>query len=236
MAREPRKLTRVMWMLSAAPGISRDALKDGLIRHRPALQQRFGKDAELMISIQQLNDPFTMITGARTIAPAAATMQLSYPDGWPEADLAQRLKGLAAALSDVVDPSTSDQVHGRAYLVLESPGNAFCGFIGRRDPGKTVQEMRDWWLYHHAPLAQSLTGYSNHGYDQLHVDRDSSKRLCEASGFAYRPFDMADCIDIPNQAEFLSATADPEIGRKLYEDEVGFLDHSSWRGAFTDRI
>ena len=236
MTKEPRKLTRIMLSLSIAAGISREQLKQGLTHHRTALEQRFGKDAEMMISIQQENDPFTMITGARKIESAAAIMQISYPDNWPEADIANRLKGLANSLAEVIDTSTSALVFGRAYLLLEVQGNAFCGFIGRRDPGKTVDEMRNWWLHHHAPYAQSLTGYANHGYDQLHVDREASQRLCAASGFPYTPYDMADCLDLPNQAEFLSATADPEIARKLYEDEVGFLDHSSWRGAFTDKI
>lgn len=236
MNKEPRKLSRLMWMLSAASGVSRDALKQGLLRHRPALQQRFGTEAELMISIQQANDPFTLIGGSRRIETAEAIMQVSYPDGWPEAGLAKSLDGLSAALADVVDVGKSAMVFGRAYLLLESPGTAFCGFVGRRDPGRTVDEMRHWWLHHHAPLAQSLTGYSAHGYDQLHVDRDASQRLCAAAGFPFVPYDMADCIDIPDQAAFLSATSDPEIGRQLYEDEVGFLDHSSWRGAFTDKL
>ena len=135
MNKEPRKLSRLMWMLSAASGVSRDALKQGLLRHRPALQQRFGSEAELMISIQQASDPFTLIGGSRRIETAEAIMQVSYPDGWPEAGLAKSLDGLSAALADVVDVGKSAMVFGRAYLLLESPGTAFCGFVGRRDPG-----------------------------------------------------------------------------------------------------
>jgi hypothetical protein len=97
--------------------------------------------------------------------------------------------------------------------------------------------MREWWLYHHAPLAMSLTvARAPHGYDQLHVDPETSRKAADAAGFPYVPYDMADSLYISDLGKFVSGTADPEIAKKLYEDEVGFLDHTSWRGAFTDTV
>ena len=47
---------------------------------------------------------------------------------------------------------------------------------------------------------------------------------------------MGDSLYIEDLDEFVRGTSDPEVQRQLYDDEIGHLDHSSWRGAFTDRI
>lgn len=97
--------------------------------------------------------------------------------------------------------------------------------------------MRYWWLYHHGPLGISLTvARAPHGYDQLHVDLGMSRKAASTAGFPYVPYDMADSLYISDLDEFVRGTADPEIARRLYEDEVGFLDHTSWRGAFADLV
>ena len=48
--------------------------------------------------------------------------------------------------------------------------------------------------------------------------------------------EQGDSLYIEDLDEFVRGTSDPEVQRQLYEDEIGHLDHSSWRGAFTDRI
>jgi hypothetical protein len=63
-----------------------------------------------------------------------------------------------------------------------------------------------------------------------------SRIAAEAAGFPYVPYDMADSLYISDLPAFVRGTSDPEIRRRLYADEVGFLDHTSWRGAFTDLV
>ena len=234
---EPRILTRLMALLSARPGIATHVLGSFLMGRREPLTARFGADAQIVIGIRRNDDPFSQVGGERKIESADAILQVSFPGEWPQEDLFRRLSGLADDLQEMVDLHKSALALGRAYLIVERDGPVFCGFLGRRHPDISLEEMRHWWLYHHGPLGVALTGTrSPHGYDQLHVEPDASRKAAAVAGFPYVPYDMGDSLYIEDLDEFVRGTSDPEVQRQLYEDEIGHLDHSSWRGAFTDRI
>jgi EthD domain len=224
-------------VLLATRELSSKKLAERLAQRRPALEKRFGADASVLIGVARADDPFSKIGGSRKIESADAILQASWAGDWPVADLIKRVRGLGEELSDVADINRSALAVGRAYLMDQTDGPIFCAFLGRRDPRVTLEEMRNWWLYRHGPLAMSLTvAHVRHGYDQLHVEPETSERACEAAGFPYVPYDMADSLYIPDLPKFIEGTSDPEISRRLYEDEVGFLDHTSWRGVFTDVV
>jgi hypothetical protein len=236
MSEAPRTQWRLLALLSRASDDARE-LPKRLAMRRSRLATRFGKEAEILLGVRRADDPFSRIGGDRKIESADAILQVS----WPEVSTALRrsdtLDGLSQELSDDFDIAQSALAVGTAYLMVERKGEVFCAFLGRRDPKVTLREMREWWLYHHAPLAMSLTvARAPHGYDQLHVDPETSRKAADAAGFPYVPYDMADSLYISDLGKFVSGTADPEIAKKLYEDEVGFLDHTSWRGAFTDTV
>ncbi len=234
---ESRILTRLMALLSARPGIATHVLGSFLTGRREPLTARFGPDAQIVIGIHRSDDPFLQVGGERTIESADAILQVSLPGESPQEDFFARLSGLADDLREMVDIHKSALALGRAYLIVERDGPVFCGFLGRRHPDISLEEMRHWWLYHHGPLGVALTGTrSPHGYDQLHVEPDASRKAAAIAGFPYVPYDMGDSLYIEDLDEFVRGTSDPEVQRQLYEDEIGHLDHSSWRGAFTDRI
>lgn len=233
----PRILTRLLALLSARAGTATEALGSFLATRRERLTARFGADAQILMGLRRADDPFAQVGGERKIEPADAILQVSLPGQWPLDDLLRRLNGLTDDLQEMVDLDRSALAMGRAYLMVEKDGPVFCGFLGRRHPGISLEDMRHWWLYHHGPLGVALTGTrSPHGYDQLHVEPDASRQAAAVAGFPYVPYDMGDSLYIEDLDEFVRGTSDPEIQRQLYEDEIGHLDHSSWRGAFTDRI
>jgi EthD domain len=236
MSEKPRTQWRLLALLSSAPDGVRE-LPQRLAMRRSRLSARFGKEAEILLGVRRADDPFSKIGGDRKIDSADAILQATWPEESSALQRIDTLDGLSQELRDDFDIGQSALAVGTAYFMVERKGDVFCAFLGRRDPRVTLQQMQEWWLYHHAPLAISLTvARAPHGYDQLHVDPETSRKAADAAGFPYVPYDMADSLYIPNLGEFVKGTSDPEIARQLYEDEVGFLDHTSWRGAFTDTV
>ncbi len=236
MSGHPSTRLRLLALLSKRSGDCGELARE-LAQRRSALANRFGRESRVLLGVRRADDPFSKVGGDRKIDSADAVLQVSWPGDSPISALLETIDGLAGDLRDVVDIDRSALAAGTAYLMVEREGEVFCAFLGRRDPRVTLQEMRDWWLYHHGPLGISLTvARAPHGYDQLHVDLGMSRTAADTASFPYVPYDMADSLYISDLDEFVRGTSDPEIARRLYEDEVGFLDHASWRGAFADLV
>ena len=234
---EPRRLTRIMAFFAALPGVSRETLATGLAQLRESFEKRFGADAELLMGVRRQDNPFASIGADRSIDPADAILEASFPESWPGDDIVRRLGGISDELSELVDIAKSSISVGPSLIIVEGEGDVFCGFVGRRRPDLTTEEMSRWWLERHAPLSLETTGHLvQHGYAQLHVDRALSIRAAASAGFPDVEYDMGDSLNIPDLDTFVRVLSDPEIQRVLYEDETHFLDHSSWRGVFTDKI
>lgn len=230
------RTTRVLCCLATRPGISRADLGEALANKAAMLQMRFGQKAQLLLAAAWADDPFADVGGDRHIESADAFLQINFPADTSDNTLVQAFRGLAAELGDLVDPAACSLSAGTALTLLKAQGDTFLAFVGRRCADMTNAQMSDYWLNHHAPLALSLMGppICQYGYDQLHVDAESSARLSEAAGFPFVCYDMGDSIVIPDRERFLGVMAEPEIGSRLYEDECRFLDTTSWRGAFSD--
>jgi EthD domain len=232
------KKSRLICCLSARLGIALPELKSRLAGKKAILKKRFGTDAEIMISVRREDDPFSDIGGDRRIEILDAFLQVSYPETFLLQDLIRAVDGMGGDLGDVIDVEKSSLSVGTAIVILPFAGDVFLGFLGRRRPDMTAREMSDYWLNIHAPLALKLMGppHSDHGYDQLHVDQHLSRKASQRAGFPYVEYDMGDSINVPDLGRFLAAMADPDIAQQLYEDEKRFLDTTSWRGAFTDKV
>jgi len=230
------RTTRVLCCLAARPGISRARLGQALAGKADILQMRFGQNARLLLGAAWQDDPFADVGGDRHIESADAFLQVSFPADTSDNTLVQAFRGLAAELGDLVDLAACSLSAGVAVTLLTAQGDTFLAFVGRRRADMTNAQMSDYWLNHHARLALRLMGppICHYGYDQLHVDAEISTRLSEAAGFSFVHYDMGDSIVIPDREQFLGVMAEPDIGRRLYEDECRFLDTTSWRGAFSD--
>jgi EthD domain len=235
---EKRSFHRVICCLASKHEISQPLLGENLVKKYAIMKSRFGEKADIMLSVRREDDPFSEVGGDRKIESLEAFMQISFPVSDSLDDIVIRLEGLSGDLEDVIDIERSSISIGQAVVILDSPGEVFLGFLGRRRPDMSIQEMRDYWLNIHAPLAIELMGppLSHHGYDQLHVDQEKSRKAAEIAGFPYVEYDMGDSINVPDLAEFLHAMSDETVARQLYEDETRFLDTTSWRGAFTDKL
>jgi EthD domain len=229
---------RLICCLSSQSGLDMPLFRQALAGVQPALQTRFGSDAEVMLSTRRADDPFADIGGERKIETLDGFLQVSYPESSSYDDILEALAGLGSDLAEAVDLRKSSLSLGKAIVLLDHEGSVFLGFLGRRRRDLSQQEMSDYWLNIHAPLAIKLMGppHSFHGYDQLHVDVELSKLASQTAGFPFVEYHMGDSIPIPDLPRFLEAMAEPAVAQQLAEDEKQFLDITSWRGAFTDML
>jgi hypothetical protein len=161
-----------------------------------------------------------------------AVLEASLPAAARPDCFAEPLRGFGEELERVADPATVALMVGTAYLVWPDDGRLVLALAARRDPAISVPELRRWWIEQHAALVQEVVRPRARGYDQLHVDRGLSKAASEAAGVWYAPYDMFDSIDVDVVTDLTESTLmQPETAGRLYEDEVGHVDHSSLRGA-----
>jgi hypothetical protein len=198
-----------------------------------ALKDRIGgENASIRTAIHMEDDPLSLLTAQRGEAvPIDSVFEFTLAEGQSPHELITCAEGFMSHFEGLVDPVTSAVLAGAAHLVIEGTGSIFIALAGRRDPGISVGDMRKWWLGQHAPLVQKLVRPQSNSYEQLHVDRDLSQRASEAAGFAYEPYDLFDTITYDEVSHFVDVLSKEDVSRQLYEDELGHVDHSSFRGA-----
>jgi EthD domain len=101
----------------------------------------------------------------------------------------------------------------------------------RRHPGTSVEEFRNWWLHQHAVVATRYLLPELLAYDQVHVDRDLSRRASVSAGITFEPYDAYDNLTWATLESSIRSTSKPGSEQEIYQDEIGHLDHSTYRGA-----
>jgi hypothetical protein len=195
--------------------------------------RRLGPDAVLRPAVRLTDDPLAAMLGDRD-APGHvdALLEASLPASAPPDCFTEPLRGFGEELESIADQATVALMVGTAYLVWPDDGALVLALAARRDPAISVTELRRWWIDQHAALVREVVRPRSRGYDQLHVDRDRSKATCDAAGIPFTPYDMFDSIDVDVVTDLTeSSLMQPETAGRLYEDELGHVDHSSLRGA-----
>jgi len=217
---------RVVVLLAAARGA--DDLEAALV----AARSGFPSDVELRLGIRHEQDPMALMMGERGASePVDGVIEVTLPDGVPLSNCAAAVDGLAATLGGAIDAARSAVVAGTCYRFLHAGGSVFAAIAARRAPGTTMDQLTEWWLHQHGPLALRIVSPPPLAYEQLHGDADMSRAAARAAGVSETPYDMYDTIGAPTLEEFEQAAGDPAVAAQLFEDEVGHVDHSSFRGA-----
>ncbi len=200
---------------------------------RDGIAARLGEGADVRAAFRLDDDPLAEVMGGREApAPVEAVLEVTLAPGADAEDLIHAVKGLGEELAPVADPSTIALMAGTAYLVWPDDGRLLLALAARRDPSISVAAMRRWWIEQHAELVKKVVRPQSPGYDQLHVERDLSQRASEAAGLPFVPYDMFDSIDVNTVEELTRSTLmEPATAQRLFEDEVGHVDHTSLRGA-----
>jgi hypothetical protein len=228
----PRVL-RLVVLLGARAGLDDASLTAGVRELARSCARRLGPDAVLRPGVRLPEDPLAAMLGDRD-APGHvdAIVEASLPASSDPDRLVAALDGLGAELDAVAEPGTVALMAGPTYLVWPDDGRLVLALAARRDPAITVEELQHWWLEQHAVLIQEVVRPRALGYDQLHVDAELSRRASDSAGLPYAPFDMFDSIDIDTVTDVTESTLmEPQTAQRLYQDELGHVDHTSMRGA-----
>ncbi len=197
-----------------------------------AMAERMGRDRTVVrLGVRDPDVPSVWLAQRNDMAPIDAAIEATLKEGDDLETLINGCRGLGRDLEGIADPGTSAVLAGIAYLIIPGSAATFIALAGRRDPRISIEEMRRWWLEQHAVLVQRIVRPVSNGYEQLHVDHELSRRAAEAAGFIVEEYDAFDSIFYRTADEFLKAATNPQVARRLYEDELGHVDHTSFRGA-----
>ncbi len=143
------------------------------------------------------------------------------------------LKTVASA----IDPQICCAMAGQCHEIIEPrQGEVFYSLTFKRDTEIDVADFRRWWLERHGPLASDLLRDDLLGYDQVHVDDQISRQICEAAGFGWLGYDAYDNLTWANLASYLKMADKADAMQALYQDELGHVDHATYKGALLAEI
>lgn len=212
-----------------------DAMGAALQAMAPSVAERFAP-ASLRMGLCRPDNPLAAQLADRGLNPVDAIIEITWPEPAGEDEILRTFDGLADLFDGVADTATSTVLIGDAHLVVVGDAPVLLGVGGRRDKAIGVDAFRNWHLHQHAKLIQEIADPMPSGYEQLHADRGLSKLAAERAGFAYEPYDMFVSINVEDLGAFMNNLTDPAIAGRLYEDELGHVDHSASRGAACDVI
>lgn len=119
-------------------------------------------------------------------------------------------------------------------MVPPRDGNVILSLAFLRAPGTTSEEFQRWWRYQHAEVCIPLMSPELLAYDQVHLDHARSRAVAEAAGFVDRKYDAYDNLTWADAQSQGPSVRDPKIAQMILEDEIGHIDHTTYRGNMLD--
>jgi EthD domain len=225
---------RLSFMLERHGEVGEDEFSAALGSLAAVLPSVVGDAAAVRIGLRDPRDPLADVSeGAieSRIPPVLGAIEVTAPR--TEVDGMEALAGtIGGHLVGLVDRERSAVSLGEVHAIIESrSGASFLSFAFQRYPGTSVEEFRHWWLRQHAAVAVRLLSPWLLAYDQVHVDRALSERVSRSANITFHPYDAYDNLTWASVEEFLASVSRPGGRDEMYQDEVGHIDHSSYRGA-----
>lgn len=233
------RTVRISFMLERRPEVAEDTFAAAMRSLHDVLAAGTGPSAAIRIGLRDPRDPLADVSeGAieARIPPVLGAIEVTVPRA--EVPGVEALAGtIGAHLSGLADRERSAVSVGDVYEIVEPrPGATFLSFAFRRSPGTSVEEFRDWWLGQHAGVAVRLLSPELLAYDQVHVDRGLSERASRSAEIAFHPFDAYDNLTWASIDQFLASVSRPGGREEMYQDEIGHIDHTSYRGALMELV
>lgn len=231
-------------MVLAASGVTEERrpppeLETAIGEAGAALRARVGAQGFVRLGVRLPDDPLSQTMGGDRgeLEPVHGVIEVTAPEGVEPADAASKVAGVLEPLAAHIHVERSAVVAGRCHRFLSADdAPLFLAILGYRDPAITMDELTDWWLYRHGPLALSIVDPLPLAYEQLHADQAASRAASDASGLPAPGYDMYDTIAIDSLDSLMGSTMNPEVAAQLFEDEVGHVDHARMRGAIQRAI
>lgn len=207
-----------------------------LRRCRASLEVRTRADGgTVRAALKRVGDPLgAMLERRGQPARLDAVIEITLASTCRFARLIDESRHIGVELGGLIEAEACAALAGLAHLIVAGGGPIFLALAARKDPATTVDDMRRWWLEDHAALVRRVVRPFPEGYEQLHVDRSLSRQAARATGFGEEEYDAFDSINASSVDALLQPLKDPAIAGALYQDELGHLDHGSFRGALCE--
>lgn len=222
---------RLALMFDAARG-NRAALAAGLVAARREIAAAAaGHPVRCGAAIAEGDDHGSPAHEAASWRGVDGAIEVTLPNR-SEGRVPEICRALRPLLERLAEPGSVEVMAGAThFMVPMREGGTFLSLAFRRYPGTTVQQFRDWWQFQHGPLAIPVLGAELLAYDQVHVDRATSRAAAEALGVADVEYDAYDNLTFASREAFLRSCSDAAGMARIAEDEVGRIDDGTRRYA-----
>ena len=223
---------RVDLLLVARPGVTQQALGQGLADGARAITSQAGGQVALRVAIPaagadrapaaagQANSAAARFDAVVSSGCVAAGSVAAGSVAAASARLSAAVTKVASGVSDLIDHASSAALSGSVTVIVPGEGPYFTLYPLRRISSMSAIQFHDYWLNQHGSLARTLPGLS--GYRQFHADPHQTAELARTLGFGVSDFEG--CAE--GRRTTLSAAGvrhGPELEAVL-ADEKNFID------------
>ena len=231
------RVSRLAVMLVPRAGLTDAELAKALVEGKPQIAKIFGSEAHIRIGAKCKNDPLSASMGENR---KPGTLSAAIEVTMAEAQLQQLAGGaeqLGRLLQPLIDPAQAALTVGITYrILLPRDGAVFLSLSFKRYPDTSIEAFRKWWLEQHSKVAAPLLLPLLLAYDQVHVDHELSCQASARASLPYVPYDAYDNLTWASRQAYIDSVSDPDSMRKIYEDELGHIDHATYRGALMNEL
>ena len=230
---------RVVLLLATFPQATPKQVRAELTGRTAPIRARMTGDAlQLVTATRLVDDPLGAAGQAsgRDIRPLGALIEITGSPDTPEEDLLRPLKGFGNWFGGVFDTVQSAVAVGAVRRITRGPeGPVILTLATRKLPRLDNPQFHEYWAGTHAPLALSLMppgAAERIAYQQLHADEDASSRAAEITGVGIGDYAGILQVRSAKTGDFLDVAAEPSFAKKIYDDELNFVEQRGMFGSF----
>lgn len=218
---------KVQLLMALRPGEALNQFEAQLATEGQRLLSLLPKGASHLRGIRLANDPTRKTTHAAEMSGEAASFEVVFEIGAPNADLAEFTSPLQETLQHLiqwVNPEKSAVLAGTEHRII--PGECPLLLVAalRRLSSLTSRQFQDHWLNKHAEVARRVPVLR--AYRQFHADPVATAAVGQKLGFGMVDFQGAAQGYYRDLEDFTNIMAQPAIVVDAIEDEKRFIDHS----------
>jgi len=198
-------------------------LADEAKRCAEALPQEVG-----VSTLQRLpDDPFARFQPPMRVFDAVLELDATRSSGSAAPELLLSvLAGLDARLEQCVHTDLSGAFFGEPNAVVSPEPTPYrYMYLMRRKAGSSHAQYLRHYTEVHAEFGRATPG--TRGYEQLHLDEDSSRRTAHAAGLGQWKADSVSQLYLPSVDGFLRSLATSSVATQGPADEENFVDRAN---------
>lgn len=152
-------------------------------------------------------------------------------------ELPEIARAVSKILVGIAEPASLEVMAGPYYpMVPVRDGGTFLSLAFRRDPATTSAQFQRWWHDQHAVVAIPVLGAGLLAYDQVHVEAAATQELASQLDIAPVAYDAYDNLTWVDRYGYLTSISDIEGMLRIFQDEIGRIDHRTCRHALMSEV